>query len=217
MQLLQADKYYHIYNHANGRENLFCMQENYNFFLAKYHIYITPIAETFAYCLMPNHFHLCIKIRSEDDLLIFFKEKIERKLLKNNIKNFPKVSNFWKVEETRKLISKQFSNLFSSYTQAFNKQQNRKGNLFQSNFKRKEITSKNYLRSVIFYIHNNPIHHDFVEDIRDWQHSSFESFFSDKVSSLKREEVIKLFENKKNFEEYHKKEINDNIAIDFEF
>lgn len=55
MELLESGYYYHIYNHANGNKNLFLEEDNYIFFLNKYYKFIDPIADTFAYCLMPNH------------------------------------------------------------------------------------------------------------------------------------------------------------------
>ena len=65
---LKPSKYYHIYNHANGFENIFISDENYRFFLVKFNLYISHIADTLAYCLMPNHFHLLIKIKNEEEL-----------------------------------------------------------------------------------------------------------------------------------------------------
>lgn len=66
---------YHIWTHANGNENLFRTDENYLYFLAKYAHYIYPVAETFAYCLMPNHLHLMIRVREEQELSNFLKLK----------------------------------------------------------------------------------------------------------------------------------------------
>lgn len=66
--MLNFDEYYHIYNHANGDENLFRKEENYSFFLRKHLQHISPIAETIAWCLMPNHFHFLIKIKSEEEI-----------------------------------------------------------------------------------------------------------------------------------------------------
>ena len=63
---------YHIYNHANGNDNLFRNEENYAYFLKRYAYFIHPIAKTYAYCLMPNHFHLLVKIRSEEGIAITF-------------------------------------------------------------------------------------------------------------------------------------------------
>ena len=33
---LEPDKYYHIFNHANGKENLFVKDDNYYYFLKRY-------------------------------------------------------------------------------------------------------------------------------------------------------------------------------------
>lgn len=41
----------------------------------KYKIYIGPIADTYAFCLMPNHFHFLIKIKSEEELQLVRKRK----------------------------------------------------------------------------------------------------------------------------------------------
>ena len=72
---LYPETVYHIYNHANGEENIFRSNENYYYFLKKYTEYIHPIAETHAYCLMPNHFHLMVRIRSEKEILEYLQVK----------------------------------------------------------------------------------------------------------------------------------------------
>ena len=59
---------YHIYNHANGRENLFREDDNYRFFLKQYRKYVNPVADTFAYNLLPNHFHFLLRIKEEEEL-----------------------------------------------------------------------------------------------------------------------------------------------------
>lgn len=185
--MLQASTFYYVYNHANGNENLFVEQENYRFFLQQYSTYINPIAATYAYCLMPNHFHLLIRIKDEADLLTAFpKFQTLEKLLAANY------------------LSKQFSNFFSSYTQAFNKKYNRRGSLFIKNFKRKSIHNDQYLRNLIAYIHLNPIHHGFVQDIQDWPWSSYRSLLSNLPTSLQREILLQLFEGNDVFFDFHK-------------
>jgi REP element-mobilizing transposase RayT len=198
---LEPDKYYHLYNRANGYEKLFVKDENYRFFLKRYAHFINPIVDTFAYCLMPNHFHFALRIKSEEEL-----ERLEL------FKSFKLLKSF----AVDKFLSKQFSNLFSSYTQAFNKQQNRKGSLFIPRFRRKHINSDEYIREIIHYIHFNPVHHGFVEDLRNWKHSSFGIFFSEKPPSLKRDEVIEWFDDKENFLAFHQKEIDETMVPEFE-
>ncbi len=193
---LEANQYYHIYNHANGNENIFENEGNYYFFLRRYAKFINPIADTFAYCLMPNHFHIALKIKSVLEI-----ESIAKYPKYNNIPSF---------------CSKQFSNLFSSYTQAFNKQQSRRGSLFIPNFSRKLVEDEHYFKNLIHYIHFNPVHHGFVDDLRDWNHSSFESLFSKKSSSLNKEIVLDWFGNRNEFFNFHQKEIDERMILELE-
>jgi len=187
MEFLEPEHYYHIYNHANGSENLFNCEENYSYFMKKYDLHISPIAETYSYCLMPNHFHTLIRIKDESQL----------------IKSFPKIKTLEKLEQN-KFISKQFANFFSSYTQSFNKKYNRKGSLFLKNFQRKKIISEQYLKQAIVYIHLNPVNHEFVGKLEDWKFSSYNAFFSSKPTSIRKNEVINLFDDLVNFKDYHK-------------
>ncbi|MCZ2444426.1 MAG: hypothetical protein LC101_11690 [Flavobacteriales bacterium] len=191
---LQFNTLYHIYNHANGDDNLFREEKNYSFFLEKYHQHIDPIAETIAWCLMPNHFHLLVKIRSEKEIVDNFSSSASA--------NFSKVLNFRKVEvleeEKLKFLSKQFSIFFSSYTQAFNKMYNRRGSLFIKNFKRKQIANQDYLRNIVLYIHLNPVKHGFTKAASDWRWTSYQAFF-DESSDLAKS----LFDDKAGYKDTH--------------
>ena len=57
---LRRGGYYHVYNRGNNRENLFREQRNYVYFFDLYAKHIELVAETYAYCLMRNHFHLLV-------------------------------------------------------------------------------------------------------------------------------------------------------------
>lgn len=63
---LQTGKFYHIYNRSNNREIVYKQNENYCFFIEKYQKLILPMADTIAYCLMPTHFHFCIKVTTDN-------------------------------------------------------------------------------------------------------------------------------------------------------
>jgi len=186
---MQTDSFYHIYNRANGSEKLFRSEENYHYFLQQLKKYITPIAGIYAYCLIPNHFHFVIKIKAEDELNIFFSEKLSK--------------GFKPLES---LLSLQFGHFFNSYTQAFNKMHNRKGSLFSPNFKRKEITELEYLQQVILYVHLNPIKHQLTQNFELFSYSSYQSILSDKPTLLARESVIELFDELDNFIHVHQQQ-----------
>lgn len=62
-QKLLPGFYYHIFNRGNGNDKIFFATENYFYFLRKYHQYLFDYVETYSYCLIPNHFHLLIRVR----------------------------------------------------------------------------------------------------------------------------------------------------------
>jgi REP element-mobilizing transposase RayT len=65
---LEPGHYDHIYNRGNNRENIFVEERNYVYFLKLYANHIEPIAETFAYCLLRNHFHFLIRLKDDTRL-----------------------------------------------------------------------------------------------------------------------------------------------------
>ena len=63
---LQYGQYYHIYNRGNNRENIFIEERNYRYFLQLYAKHVAPVADTYAYCLLRNHFRLLVRIKDPD-------------------------------------------------------------------------------------------------------------------------------------------------------
>ncbi len=192
---IEHDKFYHIYNQSVNGENLFREKENYEYFLKQYDKYIEPIAETFAWCLMPNHFHVLVRI----------KEKAE--IDKKNLPIPVRVQNPDRDYYTNIKIkhpSKYFSDLFNSYTQAFNKKYKRSGTLFKRPFRRICVDNEKYYKNLIIYINNNPVHHGFVEDIIEYPWTSYLTVISNKPTHLQRDELINWFDDVENFIYLHK-------------
>ncbi len=102
------------------------------------------------------------------------------------------------------LISQRFSNLFNGYTKAYNKRYDRRGSLFQPNFKRKLIQHDSYFTALMAYIHNNPVHHGFAKDSSDWPHSSWHVYLSDKPTKLAKQEGLDWFKGKDAFIRIHR-------------
>ncbi|MDZ7691716.1 MAG: hypothetical protein U5K69_11435 [Balneolaceae bacterium] len=179
---------FHVYNHGNAEDNIFREAENYRYFLKRYAYYIPPVAKTYAFCLLPNHFHLMVQVRMKDELAAYFRSQG---------KDLPGFENL------EGLVVKQFSNLFNSYTKAFNKKYDRKGRLFQKNLQRKSITNSTYYTRLITYIHQNPVHHRFVEKPEQWPYSSYLIILSRKKTQLEREQVLEWFGDKQAFLDIH--------------
>ena len=58
-----AGHYYHVFHHAVGDLNLFRDNRDYQTFLIKYQKFLGEYLRTFAYCLMPNHFHMLVRVQ----------------------------------------------------------------------------------------------------------------------------------------------------------
>lgn len=175
---LETSCFYHYYNRGNNKENLFVEEANYMFFLKLLKKYIVPVAEIYSYCLLPNHFHLVLKIKEENEL-------------PKNIK-----------------LHQPFSNLFNAYSKSFNKKYNRTGSLFQKHPKRIKIISEVYLKNLILYVNTNPDHHS-IGDFTTYKYSSYQSILSEGCTSLNREYVLAVFNDKENFRSVHlSKKIN---------
>ncbi|WKK79240.1 transposase [Marivirga arenosa] len=196
---METGQTYHIYNHANGSENIFREEENYRFFLKQYKKHLADVVDTYAYCLMPNHFHFLVKVKEAD-------------VLKKN----PTFEKLDSLDEIEAKASKQFANLFISYTMAFNKKYNRKGSLFMKNFKRKPIESIEQWQEAFLYIHINPIKHKFSNKIEDWNWSSWHAYNNmESRSLLARPKAIGYFDNIDNLlycsEEKRRRILNMNL------
>ena len=204
MEKLQPNCSYHIFNHANGFENIFTVDDNYRFYLDKYQQYILPIAETYAYCLLPNHFHLVVRIRRKEVI-----EEVYRNFKSTNFSKFP---NLEKVEVTDNMIeyyiSKQFANLFSCYTQSFNKVNKRRGSLFLKNFRREPIENKAYFLNAVIYTHRNPVHHAFCDRYTDWSYTSFCEIKERNSHMIEVDKLLRMFGGRDSFIDLHEQSDN---------
>ena len=187
MTPIEPDYFYHLYNRGINGEIIFKSDRNYLFFLNKIKENLLSVCDIYAYCLMPNHFHLLVRIKADDAL--------------PNLEN-AKNSDLKGLHASQNIFSKQFSKIFNSYSQAFNKENNRHGALIESPFKRKRITSEDYLRQCIIYIHRNPESEDFTT----FAYSSYQNILSNSKTALMRNEVLELFDGIENFILCHKKE-----------
>lgn len=189
---LTFGNFFHIYNHGVGNRNLFCKPDNYEYFLDLYDQYISPLADTYAWVLMPNHFHLLVRIKERMEMM--------------NPLHLTGFENLSGVKPPHQY----FSNLFNAYTKALNIRLGCHGTLFERPFKRKRIDSEAYLKQVILYIHNNPVHHGFCSHPIEYSWSSYLTCISIKPSKLKRDAVIGWFDDKANFKSRH----NDKVDIE---
>ncbi len=169
---LRYGKVYHIYNRGNNGDNIFIEERNYHYFLQLYIKHIHPVVDTYAYCLLRNHFHLLVRI----------KKKAE-------------------IEVDLKPPSQYFSNFFNAYAKAINRAYERTGSLFERPFQRIQVSNRAYFARLVVYIHRNPKRHGFVDDLCDWPFSSYGAIrVEDKPTRVRRDVVLEWFEGVEAFE-----------------
>jgi hypothetical protein len=175
------DCYYHIYNRGNNRGNIFKEHRNYEYFMRQYWKHAEPIADTFAYCLLMNHFHILIRTKPAEIL-----ERIPRGHKPGLI----------------------LGNFFNGYAKAINKAYNRTGSLFENPFERRPVLSLAHLQNLVCYIHRNPQRHGIVPDFRQYSYSSYPLFIQDNPTPLKTKTVLDWFGGYDNFYIAHRERIN---------
>jgi len=185
---LQYGKYYHIFNRGNNQENIFIEERNYRYFLRLYAKHIMPVSDTYAYCLLRNHFHFLVRIKTVEE---------------------QELTGLQDLSALPRKPSQQFSNLFNAYAKAFNKTYHRTGTLFQRPFGRIEVTSDSYFMQLVTYIHQNPQKHGFVNDFRTWPYSSYQALLSTKPTRLQRDDVLTWFQGVDHFEDVHRYEVDE--------
>ena len=158
-------KYYHVYNRGCNRLPIFFKDENYRFLIQKF---IDTIGkyniDIFAYCLMPNHYHLLVRQNSDIS------------------------------------ISKWLKTVFNGYSQAINKQENRKGTIFEGRAKNREITSEKHIMHLIRYIHYNPVYAGIVTKAEKWEFSDYSDWIGIRKNKLFNNHLLEqYFDNHKSY------------------
>lgn len=175
------DQYYHFYNRGNNRQAVFFERDNYLYFLKGIQKYILSYVEVIAYCLMPTHYHVLVRIRSSQS-----SEVLKTSELSNS--------------NTSKQISLAMQKFGISYTKAINKRFDRVGSLFQGQFQGKPITSYKHLLILCIYIHANPVKDGLVFTPDEWEFSNYLDWIGLRNGKLlDREFIIENFGGKEEY------------------
>jgi hypothetical protein len=189
---LQYGHFYHIYNRGINSCSLFREPTNYEHFLGLYDKYISPVADTYAWVLMGNHFHWLVRIKREEEINLFFQD----------LQGFQNLEGL----KNRNRVNQQFANLFNAYTKAYNKRYHRTGSLFEHPFRRVPVNTMAQLKYLVYYIHHNPIHHGYCEHYLDYPWSSYLTIVSPKQTRLKRDKVLSWYAGSERFQAYHSRQ-----------
>jgi putative transposase len=174
------DNFYHVYNQGNNRQILFKDRKDYFIFLKLYKRFISPFADTIAWCLMPTHFHFMIAADA----------RCSTKIKQGGILIDP--------------ITNGIRKLLSSYARIFNSQTQQTGSVFRQKTKSKCLSdisvkpgatrqTKDYIINCFHYIHQNPVIANLVKRLEDWEFSSFRDYAGLRNRTLCQKELAALY------------------------
>jgi len=179
---MEPGKIYHIYNRGVNKQPIFFDNENYIYFLKQFDKYVSAKVDVLAYCLMPNHFHLLVRIRMTDGM---------------------------PIDEISASTLKSFRDFLISYAKAINKKYKKTGALFQQKYKRKEVDNDFYLSGLIQYIHMNPVKAGLCDNFLNWRFSSYGAIVSGKPTKVCVSEVLDWFGGLARFIQTHLEKVLD--------
>lgn len=156
----RSNSVYHVFNRGNNKQPIFYNKANFIFFIQKIRNELIPLVDMFAYCLMPNHFHLLFKTR---DFPQNHPYPLNRKIgtLQSS---YTRAIN---VQEKRS------GSLFQQKTKAIE--------IFSLNDDDQNVE---YLNACFHYIHQNPLRAGLVKKMEDWEYSSFRDYAGERRGTL---------------------------------
>lgn len=156
---------YHLYYSGSPKEAIFRLEEDYYSFLDILRKYVNPIVYLYAYCLLPTHFHLLLRVKE--------KKKIEY------------------VYSDEDMLWGQFTKMLAAYTKYVNDSYQRSGHIIAGGTTREVPLNKELLCDLVVYIHQNPQIHGIVSDFRYWPFSScFAHMRQDRRSMIAKELLL---------------------------
>ena len=189
--LLVVGGFYHIYNKATGDEKLFRSSEDYEYFLFRFDKYFNKYFESYAYCLIPNHFHFLIKVSDINKQSV----KDENTSAGNKyLQNLVPYNTF---------LENQLSRFLSGYALWYNKKYDRSGPLLKDGTKRVLVKSEAKLVQLLCYIHHNPIHHKLSNRFGKWKYCSYQGYVLEVETKLKKTEMLKYLGGASEFDRVH--------------
>lgn len=113
-------------------------------------------------------------------------------------------------------LSKYMQKVNLSYSQRYNKMNNRVGYVFRDRYYTEEILDKRQLFNCIRYIHNNPVKAKMVNNCGEYPYSSYLEYCNSKMELINNKSLDILFNGNKNYKkEFYNMHFQSKIEEDF--
>lgn len=105
-------------------------------------------------------------------------------------------------------VSKFMHETNQEFAQLYNKNRNRVGHVFRNRYRSEQIINREYLYTVLAYIHFNPYRAGLIERLSDYKFSSYSKFINKKIEKEKIYILFETYDYISIFKEIHKRYFN---------
>jgi len=214
---LLPDKIYHLSSVSTEGVLFFSKDQDYLLFLKFYKENLSSILSTISFCLLPNEFHIIIKINSEQELFNYYKQNDFFPDESESLESIRKLNHSLALQNFNvfdKHNQKMFTNFFNSFVaESKNQKQLQFNKIAKQGFSKIELSDNVDIVTAITDIHKLPLKTNICTQINQWKYSSYQAILSDKPSNINRDFVLNLFEGKEKFAALLN-EINKTVEIE---
>lgn len=176
---------YYLHYKINGGRLIFGTAKDYQVFLTEMKDRLLPIADIYAYSLLPSAFQflLCFKSKNE----------IHQQL------DLPETE--YSLQTMNNFLMKHCSDWLKSFVEKTQKE----FSLPMEIVRRTRVEEETDLLEILKQIHLKPIQNALVKHAEDWKYSSYVGYLNlDKPSSLNRNFMLSFFPSQQEFLDFHK-------------
>lgn len=196
--------FYHIVCKSIDGIFLFYNDYDYKVYLERFKKFIADFADTWSFSLLNNHTHYICKVRSAASINLFINQLPDKEKTTSMLQwmNDPVDNRLFDA-----MLERQMNRFLVSYANYLNNKYERKGSVFQSPFRRIEITEAAYLQQAIIYVNANAQKHGLVNDYKNYLYSSFNNIIRNDTYYIDTQKVIGFFNGKEQLIKTHEDQV----------
>ncbi|MBP2242370.1 REP element-mobilizing transposase RayT [Cytobacillus eiseniae] len=125
------------------------------------------------------------------------------------------------LKEEDEELSTAMKRVAVSYVRYYNWKYRTTGHLYQDRFKSENVETEQYLRTVVRYIHQNPVKARIVQSVEQWRWSSCQAYYEQQSSTnfLDKEMILKMYSTNmavaiEKFRDFNEQQNNDQCLDD---
>jgi putative transposase len=200
-----AGNHYHLVFKSIDGVLLFRDENDYAIFLERFQQFTAIAFDNWAYCLLNNHAHFIIKVKSLENIVktIFKTDQSKQTVAMKKL-----LASLDDLEILDTMIERQVNSFMVSYANYTKNKYHHDGGLFQKPFKRIAIDTDAYLQLAIIYVHANMVKHKIFDKYKEYLHSSYAAIITNNNLYCVSVAVIQFFGGIEKFTLLHEEQIN---------